>query len=316
MVRKHSYKYVDTKAAHAHLGSIISTTAMSDTDLPLVYRDIPKLRSMLLYNVNLTGRQLGVGSFGIVDEIKYGGTICAGKKLHENLMDYRDEGVQQLIHKFVSECQLMSELRHPNIVQFLGLSFLKYHRHPILVMERLDISLDALLEGDHSLTLKTRYKILLDVAKGLEYLHNREIPVIHRDLTTRNVLLNRMTMHAKIGDMGNALLVEQKKLTRTLSRNPGTTVYMPPEATGYAPKYDASLDMFSFGQLALYTIIQVFPGDLLPATYCDPVTEFITGRSELERRKEYIDILDTTLELKHPVNVTIKRCLSNLPNKR
>ena len=42
------------------------------------------------------------------------------KKLHENLMDFRDEGVQQLVQKFVSECCLMSELRHPNIVQFLA----------------------------------------------------------------------------------------------------------------------------------------------------------------------------------------------------
>lgn len=289
---------------------------MSDSDLPPVYRDIPELKTMLLCNVQQTGRQLGVGSFGVVDELKYGGTICAGKKLHENLMDYRDEGVQQLIQRFVSECRLMSELRHPNIVQFLGLAFLKYHHHPILVMECLDISLDALLEEDHDLILTTRYQILSDVAKGLEYLHNREFPVIHRDLTTRNVLLNRTSMHAKIGDMGNALLVEQKKLSRTLSRNPGTTVYMPPEATGYAPEYDASLDMFSFGQLSLYTIIQEFPGDLLPATYCDPETEVITGRSELERRKYYIDILDSLLDPQHPFNETIKRCLSNLPSKR
>ena len=289
---------------------------MSAADLPPVYQDIPELRTMLLDNVRQTGRQLGIGSFGVVNELKYGGTICAGKKLHDNLMDYRDEGVQQLIRRFVSECCLMSELRHPNIVQFLGLAFQKAHRHPILVMERLDVSLDALLEEEHNLTLEVRYKILLDVAKGLEYLHNREFPVIHRDLTTRNVLLNRTTLHAKICDMGNALLVEQKKFTRTLSRNPGTTVYMPPEATGYAPNYDASLDMFSFGQLALYAVIQVFPGDLLPATFCDPVTEVVTGRSELERRREYIDVLDATLQLQHPLNVAIRLCLSNLPSKR
>lgn len=289
---------------------------MAEELLPPFYRNIPELRPMLLYDINLTGKQLGVGSFGVVEELRYGGTICAGKKLHENLMDFRDEGVQQLIHKFVSECRLMSELRHPNIVQFLGLSFLKLHRHPILVMERLDINLDDLLEQDHEISLSSKFKVLLDVAKGLEYLHNRNPPVIHRDLTTRNVLLNHTTFHAKIGDLGNSLLVDQKKFTRTLSRNPGTTVYMPPEATGYAPSYDATLDMFSFGQLSLHTIIHQFPGDLLPATVCDPETEKITGISELERRKEYIDLLDAELDLDHPLNVFIRRCLSNLPNKR
>lgn len=289
---------------------------MSDSELPPVYRDVPELQSMLLRDVKQTGKQLGVGSFGVVDELKYGSTICAGKKLHDNLMDYCDEGIKNLIHKFVSECCLMSRLRHPNIVQFLGLSFQRNNRHPILVMERLDTSLDNLLEHDQDLSLTACYQILLDVAKGLEYLHNLDVPVIHRDLTTRNVLLNRTTMHAKIGDMGNALLVEQKTLAGTLSRNPGTTVYMPPEAAGYTPNYDASLDMFSFGQLALYTIIQVFPGDLLPSTYCDPVTEVVTGRSELERRKKYIDILNAKLNPEHPVNMAIKRCLSNLPSKR
>lgn len=290
--------------------------AEQSQSLPLFYRNIPELRPMLLYDISLTGRQLGIGSFGVVEELRYGGTICAGKKLHENLMDFRDEGVQQLVQKFVSECCLMSELRHPNIVQFLGLSFLKHHHHPILVMERLDINLDDLLEQDHKIVLSSKFKVLLDVAKGLEYLHNRRTPVIHRDLTTRNVLLNRKTMDAKIADMGNSLLIDHKKFTRTMSRNPGTTVYMPPEATGYSPNYDATLDMFSYGHLSLHTIIHVFPGDLLPATVCDPETEKITGRSELERRKEYIDLLDAQLSLDHPFNVCTKRCLSNLPSKR
>lgn len=91
---------------------------------------------------------------------------------------------------------------------------------------------------------------------------------------------------------------------------------MPPEATGYAPGYDATLDMFLFGQLSLHTILQLFPGDLLPATECDPLTEKITGQSELERRKQYIDLLDSKLQLDYSFNLLIKRRLSNLPPKR
>ena len=166
-------------------------------------------------------------------------------------------------------------------------------------MERLDINLDDLLEQDHEIDLPSKFKVLLDVAKGLEYLHNRITPVIHRDLTTRNVLLNRTTMDAKIADMGNSLLIDHKKFSRTLSRNPGTTVYMPPEATGYAPNYDATLDMFSFGQLSSFTSSLVTC--YLQQCMCDPETKKITGRSALERRKEYIDLLDAQLSLDHPV---------------
>ena len=152
----------------------------------------------------------------------------------------------------------MSSLHHPNITQFLGLCFLPGTRLPLLVMERLETSLDDLLEHMPNLPLSLKRSVLEDVARGLLYLHNRQPPVIHRDLTSKNVLLTS-SLVAKITDMGNSRIVSMRpgQMARTLTQYPGTLVYMPPEAQDATHRYGAAMDVFSFGHLALYTLTQV-----------------------------------------------------------
>ena len=152
----------------------------------------------------------------------------------------------------------MADLRHPHIVQFLGLCFLEGSALPVLVMEKLDSSLDDLLEGAPGLPLSLKRTLLADVARGLLYLHTRNPHVVHRDLSARNVLLTS-SLVAKISDLGNARIVNLQpgQLVRTLTRIPGTMVYMPPEAFDDPPRYGPRLDIFSFGHLALFTLTQV-----------------------------------------------------------
>ena len=158
--------------------------------------------------------------------------------------------------------------------------------------------------------------VLLDVTKGLVHLHCSMKPsIVHRDLTTCNVLLDD-SLKAKIADLGNARMIEPGKLSKTLSKNPGTQVYMPPEAAWVNPAYDSSLDIFSFGHLALYTVTEVFPGNLLPATYTDPNTHRLFPRSELERRHQYIQKLHSKIGENHILTAMIKDCLSNSPTLR
>ena len=163
-----------------------------------------------------------------------------------------------MVHKYLQECQLMSSLHHPNITEFLGLCFLPGTQLPLLVMEELETSLDDLLEHMPNLPLSLKRSVLEDVASGLLYLHDRPCPVIHRDLTSKNVLLTS-SLVAKITDMGNSRIVEMRpgQMARTLTNLPGTLVYMPPEALDDRSRYGPSLDIFSFGHLALFTIIQV-----------------------------------------------------------
>ena len=125
-------------------------------------------------------------------------------------------------------------------------------------MERLDGSLDDLLETVPNIPLSLKRSVLEDVAKGLLYLHTHDQQIIHRDLTAKNVLLTS-SLVAKITDFGNSRIVNLQpgQLARTLSRLPGTLVYMPPEAFSVSSHYGPSLDVFSFGHLALFTLTQV-----------------------------------------------------------
>ena len=154
----------------------------------------------------------------------------------------------------------MSDLRHPNITLFLGLCFLPNCQLPVLVMERLDSSLDDLLESVPNIPLALKRSMLEDVARGLLYLHNHDPQIIHRDLTAKNVLLTP-SLVAKITDFGNSRIVniQPGQLAQTLSRNPGTLVYMPPEAIADTARYGPSLDIFSFGHLGIFVGIQASP---------------------------------------------------------
>ena len=148
----------------------------------------------------------------------------------------------------------MSTLRHPNITQFLGLCFLP---SPVLLMEKLEDSLDSLLENIPNISLCVKRSLLEDVAMGLHYLHSHNPQIIHRDLTAKNVLLTS-SLQCKITDFGNSRIVNPE-VAQTLSNVPGTLSYMPPEAlpAEVTPDYGPSLDIFSFGHLALFTLIQV-----------------------------------------------------------
>ena len=91
---------------------------------------------------------------------------------------------------------------------------------------------------------------------------------------------------------------------------------MPPEAIHSQAKYDSTIDMFSYGHLALYTIIQEFPRDLLPATYMEESKRQLCARSEIQRREKYISILHQKMGKRHLLTHIIERCLDNLSDER
>ena len=154
----------------------------------------------------------------------------------------------------------MARIRHPNITQFIGICFLGGSRLPLLIMERLDSSLDDLLETTPNIPLSVHMYILSGVARGLLYLHQQTPIIVHRDLTARNVLLT-ISLSPKITDFGNSRIVHLQpgQLARTLTRVPGTLVYMSPEALSDSSHsvYGTSLDVFSFGVLTLFVLNQV-----------------------------------------------------------
>ena len=292
----------------------------------------PELRPFLLSNVRLTGTRIGAGAYGSVEEVAIPGAICAAKKIHEFFQDLSQipaAAIQKASTQFVRECQLMSTLRHPHIVQFLGVCFFPDSRLPALVMERLQTSLHDLLDPETDpppppdapkpfFPLGLKESMLHDVASGLTYLHEQSPPIIHRDLSARNVLLNS-AMVAKIADLGVARIVPRMRAAATMTKAPGANVYMPPEALEDKPeasveerdkvsKYDASIDIFSFGVVIIFTLSQTFPCKLLAHNYRDSKRRII-GRTELERREHYMRMIYSQLREKHPLLQMIERCL-------
>ena len=284
--------------------------------MEVVFQDVPELQQFVVANVQPTGKKLGNGAYGSVEKVKIPGATCAAKKIHDILLRTGSEDeVRNVTDKFVQECRLMSSLRHPHIVQFLGVCFLPGSRLPALVMERLMMSLGDLLDNNPNVSLATKCSVLQDVASGLVYLHNHVPQIIHRDLTANNVLLNS-AMVAKLADLGVARIVDIQpgRLAATMSQNPGTAVYMPPEALEPNARYNTTIDVFSFGNLALYTFTQIFP-EPKAATYINS-TGTVAARTEVERRIDYFQQIQQQLGHQHAIVVMIERSLHNDPRHR
>ena len=223
-----------------------------------------------------TGVVLGTGAYGSVIELTSFGKTLAGKV-------FRITATPELPVLAVKVCReliMMQELSHPNIVQCEGVALLPEQSPlPVLLMERLMTSLHAYLLDpvNSNLPVERKVSLLLDTARGLDYLHSHTPAIIHRDLTATNVLLTSQ-LTAKITDFGNSRFMDLDPNTTptTFTTIPGTLEYMPPEAQGVTPQavkkeFYSSLDVFSFGHLSLFTVTQT-QVTLLPPTHMDPET--------------------------------------------
>ena len=122
---------------------------------------------------------LGIGSYGKVCKAKCGQLPCAAKLLHDTLFQHGDAGAEGLSRRFEQECQFLSTIKHPNIVQYLGTSKDPSTKRLVLLMELMDESLTRFLgRRPRSLPYHTQLNICHDVALALAYLHSNGI--IHR----------------------------------------------------------------------------------------------------------------------------------------
>ena len=260
-----------------------------------------------------TGRVIGNGTYGTVIEVVSAGETLAGKVF---------KGVSgiRVQDKLCDEIFFMMDIHHPNIVQSKGVCFLVNHPLPVLLMERMMCNLHAYIlnNANFNMLLSQKFKILCDVVKGLSYLHSHTPAIIHRDLTAKNVLLDSK-LNAKISDFGNARIMDLDPETspETFTSLPGTLEYMPPETQGKHSKYDSSLDVFSFGHLALFTVTQSRINLLAPSyTEIEFGETKLHARSEVSRRTDSIDKLKIVLGVDHKLVALIKQCLDNSPAQR
>ena len=155
-------------------------------------------------------------------------------------------------------------------------------------MEKMEFSLRGLVERYSNIQWEKKLSILNDVCIGLEYLHGRSPPIVHRDLTPNNILLCSH-LRAKITDLGVAKVMHTTD-TKTLTQTPGNPDFMAPESLASKPIYGLPLDIFSFGAVILYICTQQWPQPA-PLVDFDPDAgkRIVTVLTEVERRRQYLD---------------------------
>ena len=260
------------------------------------------------------------GSYGSVSLVRLkGGVKCIEKRIHDILIGYgRNEGVseeqkQGISERFRKECIFLSRMHHPNIVLFMGVRYSKTNSLS-LIMEFLPTSLDKCIDrcclNAFSIPLSYKLSILLDVSYGLLYLHQHDI--VHRDLSAANILLTS-DLHAKIADLGVSRILTPEELRRStrLTKAPGAQYIMPPEALGKDPQYSFKIDIFSFGVLMLYLMLQE-----CPEISNDGITPQHVKKKEIEigKRIEYISKVSSTCNRK--TETIIRACLQDVAERR
>ena len=260
----------------------------------------------------LKDHTLGIGSYGVVFKARCDSLICAAKVLHPTLFNpslqhhlVAEKASIAPIRKFEQECEFLNTIRHPNVVQYLGLCEDPDTGLPVLLMELMDGNLTQFLHGEPKSQKPPSYgmqvNICHDITLALSFLHSNDI--IHRDLSSNNVLLIG-NIRAKVTDFGMATFASHLSLTKA----PGSDVYMPPESWKDKPVYTATLDCFSLGVIIIQILTQLLPspGDRLKELK-------ISGRkvdvriSEIERRQEHISKVDPN----HPLLPVALNCLKD-----
>ena len=272
-----------------------------------------RFHGLIITDLVFTDVQLGRGADATVYAVEWNGTVCAAKRLHDILLeDESPGGADKLISNFEAECLTWSKLRHPGVVQFLGVHLDRRSRLPVLVMEKMDTSLRKYVE-DHSkeeFPLHQKMFVLRQVTQALAYLHSQNPPLVHHDLSPNNVLLNVVLFMTKVSDFGMSRAINPSALTRKSSIK-GTLAFMAPEALQKVPKYDTKLDVFSFGNVVISTLTHEWPDPEAPNKY---EGDQLIALSELQRREHCTELF--TAQEKQLFLPIVRQCLENRPDKR
>ena len=255
---------------------------------------------------------LGHGTYGDVLEVEYKGKVYAAKK-------YRIFGLPTIgasrLGAFGREHEILAHIRHRNIVPYYGICKLTTDSSTVIVMQKMDVNLGTHLEMKPNIPIGEKLALLYDIANGLDHLHSQKPAIIHRDLTAGNVLLNLKNGVAKISDFGNSRMVDLKATPELMTSSPGTLDYMPPEAME-GGDYNEKIDVFSYGHLAVYIMIQRRPHPLLRPIHREG--QRLMARTEVERRKVYLTEIKDTLDGGdvHPLYSILVSCLQDEPDPR
>ena len=198
--------------------------------------------------INLTDTELGRGGWAVVRVAVFRGVCCAAKCLYRQIISNYNRRL------FTREMNMAAQVRHPNLLQFIGATF---QGEMIILTELMPTSVRQELEEERPFSQNQITSISLDVARALNYLHLMQpSPIIHRDISSANVLLEpgpSNNWRAKVSDYGSVNLLE-----RLTTAAPGNPTYAAPEA-GTPALQSPKMDIFSFGVLLVEMCSAEFP---------------------------------------------------------
>eukprot|EP00164_Ancoracysta_twista_P002702 GFYU01003596.1.p1 GENE.GFYU01003596.1~~GFYU01003596.1.p1 ORF type:complete len:1677 (-),score=380.96 GFYU01003596.1:129-5090(-) len=247
---------------------------------------VPDECMMRLEDLQLT-HQIGGGSYSEVWCCNWRGTCVAVKKLYTENLD------REAMKEFELECSIMSKLRHPNVVLFIGF----VSEPPCLVTEYCSRgTVYDLIHSPLPLSWERVISFAVDTCRGMHYLHSFNPQLIHRDLKTPNLLVDD-AWNVKVGDFGLSRFKNDTYMTTV-----GTPGWAAPEVLRNQ-HYSEKADVYSFG-IVLWELCSRQP------LYPDMAPHDII-REVCERQMR-----PPSINCPKPLNDLMLRCLSEDPEKR
>ncbi|XP_051129287.1 serine/threonine-protein kinase EDR1-like [Andrographis paniculata] len=259
---------VDTTSSYGSCGSA-GSGAVKNIDSNGEFLDYE-----ILWEDLTIGEQIARGSCEIVHRALWHGTDVAVKMFSDA------ESSDNAVLSFCRELSLTGRLRHPNILLFMGA--VVSPEHLCIVTEYLPRgSLFRLLQRTSSkLDKRQRVHMALDIARGMTYLHNLSPPIIHSNLKSSNLLVDK-NWTVKVGNFGRSCLKNDSYSTT----KKGTPQWMAPEVLRNEPS-DEKADVYSFGVILWELVTHRIPWDHLNSMQVIGVVGFMNQHLQIPKDVE------------------------------
>ncbi|CAL5079253.1 unnamed protein product [Urochloa decumbens] len=251
---------------------------------------------------------IGSGGYGTVYKAQLqGDRLVAVKKLHPTEEEISDE------KRFLSEIDVLANIRHRSIVKLYG--FCSHPRHKFLVYDYIERgNLHDILKNEElakELDWQKRVAIARDVARAMYYLHHEcNPPIIHRDITSNNILLDA-DFKAYVSDFGIARML--KPDSSNWSELAGTYGYIAPELS-YTSVVTTKCDVYSFGVVVLEIVMGTYPREVQSLVSMGQHQELVAMDDMLDKRLSPPEIVENK-EISLLVDVAFA-CLQTSPQFR
>ena len=294
--KNHSITCEEKKEINASNKNSVNDISIIDTDSSF-FIDIKEL--------DITTVLLGEGAQGKVFKAKYRKGDVAVKTIRRY-----SKGTKY----FEREINIFSKIRHPNIIQLMGVCIEETKRHFVMPLfdghSLYDVIFDDQIGDKYNFNLLQKSKIILDMSIGIAYLHLQlNNPIIHRDLKSWNVLVKTVPV-TKLCDLGLSRyknVATTAKTTAGKYKWKGTEIYLPPEVIQNANKnvniIDTPIDIWALACVVVEIYTGFFTWDLL---------EYENGLEEIFEKKITPDVS----KLPEMIQNIIRRCFSYDPNER